>query len=871
MVTELTLLEYITEKIEFIKQKKEYVFALLGANKIYIKGLCQTLSVSKNAIHILVQENGDTEAIEIIIKKNEGILNSYAGNNIEEWNTLTIAALLHAIDEFKLPKPKIEGKAYTREGMVKRVLAERKEKADKLGYQIKFADNIYGEHELINERGLKYQVLLRDFENQTGYINNPDWQTNKLGTTKHIMFAFNALLNNKRVYNKLSKTFPFIEVFTNPLNDYQITWYYPHPLTIDAKKLITQYFKKSSFIKAENEKEFLGFIEAARKIPEIKIRPEVEEKVQKAWDDAMLKRVEKATQLDFGDINATLFPYQKEGIQFATFKDSVIIADEMGLGKTIQAIAIAIKKKQIFGFKKTLVVCPASLKEQWKKEIEKFCTEEAIVVDGFPHERNTIYRESTAYFIIVNYETVLRDLRQINKMDTDFVILDEAQRIKNFETTTAQNIKLLTKKHALVITGTPIENRISDLYSIVQFINPTFLAPLWEFSYQHCLFDEKNKNKITGYYNLQNLHERLKPILLRREKRKVLKDLPNITEINVPVSMQIDQAGMHASFGQAIAAILRKKYISPYDQQKLMLLLLNMRMTCDSTFLVDKETHISPKLEELKYILTEKMDLQNKPGKVIIFSEWVVMLQLIGQMLHEQGIGYAMLNGKVAVKNRGQLVKKFETDPDCKIFLSSEAGGTGLNLQVADTVINFELPWNRAKKNQRIGRIDRLGQRSKKLTIINFITRNSIETKIASGLGVKQNLFDGVLSESNRLDDVDFSASGRAQFLLDLEAAMAEFVTPAEAGLEELFAETEIVETPTLTSTIKEEDTPQEPETATETNTKPMQQMEEVMQNGLNFLAGIYQMATGKSMDADDKSISIDEATGEVVMRFKFK
>ncbi|MEJ7768935.1 MAG: DEAD/DEAH box helicase, partial [Chitinophagaceae bacterium] len=498
-------------------------------------------------------------------------------------------------------------------------------------------------------------------------------------------------------------------------------------------------------------------------------------------------------------------------------------------------------------------------------------------------ERETLYQNSRAFFLIVNYETVLRDLRSINKSEPDLVILDEAQKIKNFTTITAQNIKMLKKKHSLVITGTPIENRISDLYSIVQFVDPTFLAPLWEFSYQHCFFDEKNLDKITGYYNLQHLYERLKPLLLRREKRSVLKELPVITQLDVPVPLHEEQQSLHASFGKTIAGILRKKFITPYDQQKLMLSLLGMRMCCDSTFLIDKETHISPKLAELKEILIEKMDLQNSLGKVIIFSEWVVMLQLIGKMLHEAGIGFAMLSGKVAVKNRGLLVRKFETDPDCKVFLSSEAGGTGLNLQVADTIINFELPWNPAKKNQRIGRIDRLGQRSKKLTVINFISRRSIEEKIAAGLGLKQNLFDGVLSENNRLDVVDLTAGGRAQFLADLELALNEMAQPPYPGPIEMEEQSMIPEfspNEDIPNIIQEE-APEEATVNTQLteNSKTdgtvlpanMQQMEQVMQNGLNFLSGLYQMATGKSLSPDDQKISIDQHTGEVVMRFKLK
>jgi SNF2 family DNA or RNA helicase len=162
-------------------------------------------------------------------------------------------------------------------------------------------------------------------------------------------------------------------------------------------------------------------------------------------------------------------------------------------------------------------------------------------------------------------------------------------------------------------------------------------------------------------------------------------------------------------------------------------LLTGMRMVCDSTYLVDEATNDSPKLEELKYILLDKLDLANLNRKVIIFSEWVKVHKLIGKMLLENKIGFTELNGSVPVKKRGELIRQFEENTDCKVFLSTEAGGSGLNLQVADILINFEVPWNPAKKNQRIGRIDRLGQKSNKLTIYNLITLNSIEQRIAEG------------------------------------------------------------------------------------------------------------------------------------------
>lgn len=836
---------------------------------LYNEGYCQVLTQSAGCFDILIEDN--EEEFEVSIEELEGEINYFLNGRRKEWDPFGIAALLQVKDALEdiRPRPALQGHAYTRKGMIKRALKERREKAEKENYRIAFADNIYGEHILTNEKGVRYRITLRDFKNETGYIDNPDLKTNKLGTTKHIMYTFAKLKSNRRLYNRLSKKYPFVEVYLDPLNEYRVTWHYPHSLSPGIAKLIQKYFDQNKYINDSDVKNFLSFISNAKQFPQIVIRPEVEEKVKKAWDGETLKKLSKTTELDFSMLKVALFPYQEEGVTFATFRESAVIADEMGLGKTVQAIAAAVLKKKIFGFRRTLIICPASLKEQWKQEIKKFSHEEADVVSGLPEQRVKLYRESKAYFLIMNYETILRDWREINRMETDFIILDEAQKIKNFSTITAQSIKMLTKKHALIITGTPIENKLIDLYSIVQFADPLFLAPLWEFSYQHCYFDRANKNKITGYYNLQNLKDRLKPLLIRREKSKVLKDLPKVTEITVPVAFHEEQQMYHANCAKGIAAILRKKFISPYDQQKLMLLMANMRMVCDSTYLVDKESNVSPKLKELKDILLEKIDLPNSKSKIIIFSEWVTMLNLIGRLLHECGIGFAQLSGKVAVKNRDKLVKKFETDPKCKVFLSTEAGGSGLNLQVADTVINFELPWNPAKKNQRIGRIDRLGQRSKNLTVINFVTKNSIETSIASGLNLKQSLFDGVLNGNNDLDTVDFSASGKAQFLQQLESLMKDF-SKTEVITEEADPQPAMPSPEDLPELVAEEESVAPISEQSNDLVHPKAEaMEKVMNQGMQFLTSLFKMVTGKDTELENQKIEIDKQTGEVVMRFK--
>lgn len=873
---------------ELVKKQKKKLQDILPKPELALGEIifnnndCQVLSQSAVRFELFVDSADSKSQIECSLDiEGDDFIPSINGER-SGWERISYACLLEVENELKFldSKEPVEHKKYTREGMIKRVLLERRQKADKAKYRIKWAPNIYGDHILTNENGIKYKIFLRDFELETGYSDSMDSRLNKLGTTKHIMFAFQQLKDNQAIFEQLNKTCPFIEIFCDPRNDYKISWFFPHRLPIDEQLLISRYFKKATFIEDEELKQFLGFLEESADLPMINIRPEVREKVEKAFEQEMLNELHEVWNPDFSGIKVDLFPYQKEGITFALFRKASIIADEMGLGKTVQAIGTAILKKQVFGFKKVLVVCPASLKSQWKKEIEKFSNEKALIVEGLPAERAKQYFDSEHLFFIVNYETILRDQLAINKAGIDFLILDEAQRAKNYETKTASSIKRLDSKHVLVITGTPIENRLIDIFSIVSIIDPQFFGPLWEFSYQHCLFDPERMDKINGYYDLQKLNRKLEQILIRREKRKVIDQLPNVQQTNIPVNLSPLQADYHAGYAQGIANIIRKKFLTPYDLQRLQLLLANMRMVCDSTYLIDEETNESPKMEELKYILLEKMDVPNSDRKIIIFSEWIKVHKLIGKMLRENNIGFVELNGSVPVKLRGELIKKFEDNAHCKIFLSTEAGGSGLNLQVADTLINFELPWNPAKKNQRIGRIDRLGQKSNKLTILNFITRDSIEQQIASGLLIKQNLFDGVLDGSSKTNYVDFSSKGRSQFIQQLE----EFITETESATvehDQKKLETSITEPESLAEIMNDaddidpteklfdevqENQPAPTKTVAE---EKAQEIEQVMNNGMQFLAGLFKMSTGKDLGLSGQSVEINKETGEIVMKFK--
>lgn len=876
----MKLEKIVNDNIKKLKEELSPIELAYG-EIIFNNGKCQILSQSSMIIELIV-ELDDQNTEEYVLKiENESIF-SFKNNTINEWERYSYACLLQVNNELHLldHKEQVEHKKYSREGMIKRVLNERRMRANRAEYRIKWADNIYGDHILTNERGVKYTVFLRDFKNEIGYSNSLDAEFNKLGTTKHIMYAFNELKERKSLYKRLKKSFPFIEIFTDPLNDYKITWYYPKELPMEQQLIISRFFKDTTFVDDDKLDSFLEFINEAEEFSLIKIRQEVYSKLERYFEKKMLNDLSATRELDFSLINADLFDYQKEGISFVIFKKNAIIADEMGLGKTIQAIGTAVLKKEIFDFKKTLVVCPASLKEQWKDEIEKFSNENAIIIQGTPDEREEQYKSDT-FFFITNYESVIRDRLVINKNNFDFLILDEAQRVKNYETKTANTLKRIESSHKLVITGTPIENKLIDIYSIINVIDPYYFGPLWEFSYQHCLFDPEKPNKINGYYNLKNLNKRLSDIIIRREKRKVLDQLPSIQQIDIPLNLSPLQSDLHASYARGLVQIVSKKFLTPFDLQRIQMLMTSMRMVCDSTFLIDPETNESPKLEELKHILFENIDIENSNRKIIIFSEWIKVHKLIGKMLRDHKIGFVELNGSVPVKLRGELIRKFENNKQYKIFLSTEAGGSGLNLQAADILINFELPWNPAKKNQRIGRIDRLGQKSKKLTVFNLITRNSIEQQIASGLLVKQSLFDGVLGDDTHKDFIDFTTKGRSQFIDQVEAMLSNIENEEEMSTtesENLDLANKIEEvtdkeenTINLSGDILDEEISEakSKKITKEESIKKLEEMKTVMKTGMNFLAGMYKMSTGNEIGMEDQKLDINTETGEITMKFK--
>lgn len=454
-------------------------------------------------------------------------------------------------------------------------------------------------------------------------------------------------------------------------------------------------------------------------------------------------------------LKVRLFPYQVEGVAFLASRGRALLADDMGLGKTLQAIAAGTWLADNAEVKRILIVCPTSLKHQWAREIAKFTGRPVQIVQGGPEQRGVQYR-ADALFFIVNYELVLRDLSIISEnLKPDLLILDEAQRIKNWRTKLSSTIKLIPSRYVFVLSGTPLENRLEDLYSLLQLVDARVLGPLWRCLLDFHITDERGK--VIGYRNLSELRRRIAPVMLRRSRSLVADQLPDRTEVTLDIAMDVKQQELHDSALQAaglLAKIAKRRPLTPSEHNRLLSALQQARMACNAAGLVDKETQGSPKLDELARLL-EELCLQGN-RKAVVFSQWALMTEMVETLARGMGLGCVRLHGGVPSAKRGELMQRFHDDDALQVFIATDAGGTGLNLQTATALINLDMPWNPAILDQRIARIHRLGQKHKVQVFI-LLAEYSYEQRVAQLVKGKRHLFDNVIDPDATEDTVGVS------------------------------------------------------------------------------------------------------------------
>jgi SNF2 family DNA or RNA helicase len=637
--------------------------------------------------------------------------------------------------------------------------ALRKQYASQQKFKIKNIGDkpLYSDYEVYNpETDKTYKVSIRDNITSFNYCSCPDFRINTLGTCKHVEYVLLSKLRFKKYQKIISKA---------QKNDYSsLSIYYGRERLVRLKKAdhIRQYPREAEFFDGGG---FLlpgmitdldVFIRSAKgSDPDFRIYPDVlefielhrearsrKEKIKEIFPDGPASRI-------FEDlVNATLYPYQKEGVIGILRAGRVLLADDMGLGKTIQAIAAVEVFARYFGVSRVLIICPTSLKYQWKGEIQKFTGRDACIVEGPVHKRKDLY-EQEGFYKIISYGVVRNDLHLIGKWEADLVILDEAQRIKNWKTRTAQSVKKIRSAYAIVTTGTPLENRIEELHSIVEFVDMYRLGPLFRFLYNHQIVDESGK--ITGYRNLRSIQKTLDEILIRRTRKEIRDQLPGRVDKNFFVEMTPEQAAEHYDYYEVVSRLASKwfkyGYLDEEDRQRLLTCLNCMRMVADSTYILNPGSNHGNKVAEVRDFIRDVMEYEGH--KLLIFSQWKRMFELLIRELEKLGFGFVYMNGDVPAAQRKTIIEKFRQDDDLRIFLSTDAGGVGVNLQRANILVNLDLPWNPAVLEQRIGRIYRLGQK-KKIQVYNFIAALSIEHRILHLLEFKKSVFAGVLDEDGK-------------------------------------------------------------------------------------------------------------------------
>lgn len=641
----------------------------------------------------------------------------------------------------------------------------RKQIAKEEKLQINCVDevNAPGEYRVRNPKTEQiYKVVYRGAKSPWNYCSCLDFKTSRLGTCKHLE-ALKQWFNKRHHVRK--EIPPYTSVYLDYNGERRVRIRIGSDNEDAFRELASKYFDEEAVLLEDSYNSFNSFLKAAKTIDNTFrcyndamefVLEHRERKAREIWVDSL-------NDNDFSELlNTRLYPYQEEGIRFAVKAGRSIIADEMGLGKTIQAIGAAelLRKKGLAA--SVLILCPTSLKYQWKREIERFTGQDVLVIEGNSLQRQRQYTSDETYKI-VSYNAMNNDVRCSGGIDCDMLIIDEVQRLKNWNTQIAVSARKIRSRYAVILSGTPLENRLEELYSVMELVDNFCLAPFYKFRERYIISDDKGGT--AGYRHLNEIGDRLKPYLIRRKKNAVRLQMPARQDKNLMVPMTKEQLAIHNECRFQVSLILKKwermHFLSETDRNRLILLLSQMRMVCDSTYIIDQKTRNDTKVDEVANIIRNVVEDGN--DKIVIFSQWERMTRLIAKEMDKMKVGYSYLHGGVPSKARKDLVNNFTDNPDCKVFLSTDAGCTGLNLQAASIIINMDLPWNPAVLEQRIARIYRLGQ-PKNIEVINLVSANTFEEEMLGKLRFKSSMFEGVLDGG---EDTIFATENRFKKMMD--------------------------------------------------------------------------------------------------------
>lgn len=466
------------------------------------------------------------------------------------------------------------------------------------------------------------------------------------------------------------------------------------------------------------------------------------------------KKIKDVNKLTFKEplkLIAELRPYQKEGYNWLKTMDYLgfggILGDEMGLGKTIQAITFILSSLP----SKTLIVAPTSLIYNWSSEIEKFAPSiKYTVVNGSKDERIKILDNIEKYDVIITtYNLIKRDLDEYEKLQFDYCFIDEAQYIKNSNSQNSLSVKKIKSYRKFALTGTPVENSLIELWSIFDFIMPGYLFDEKRFSVRY----HKKLNESEEI--LEELNKLIKPFILRRYKKDVIKELPQKIEKKLIVSMSEEQEKVYTIYADYAKSLIEKK-VKDDDLKtskiEILSYITKLRQLClDPSVLINDYVGASGKVDALIEILQQGIE---EGHKILVFSQFTSVLKNIASKLSSEHILFSYLDGSIPSEKRLELVNEFNEGINSVFLISLKAGGTGLNLTSADIVIHFDPWWNPAVEDQATDRAHRFGQ-SNIVEVIKLIAKNSIEEKIVDLQDEKRKLIEKIIDNENDISSIN--------------------------------------------------------------------------------------------------------------------
>lgn len=442
---------------------------------------------------------------------------------------------------------------------------------------------------------------------------------------------------------------------------------------------------------------------------------------------------------------AELRKYQKYGVNWMKFLEKYnfggILADDMGLGKTLQVISHLSSSKSKLP---TLIITPASLIYNWKYEFEKFTDDiETLVIDGPVKDRREIIEGITNQICIISYDTFVRDSEQLLELKYNYVILDEAQHIKNASTKVAKAVKAVDSEHRLALTGTPIENNLNELWSLFDFIMPSFLDSSKKFKKEYITPIENGNNQVQD-----KLKQKITPFILRRLKGDVLTELPDKTEKIIHIKMQADQQKLYDSYAMELKKFLEKTSEDEIRTKQIEVLAMITKLRQIACNPILQNSNYKGSNSKQEYLVEHLETLIENKHKTVLFSQFVSNFQYIESELDKRGIKYCKITGQTPKQKRFEMVDSFNND-DTPIFLISlKAGGTGLNITGADTVIHYDPWWNTAVESQATDRVHRMGQ-TENVFVYKLICEKTIEEQIVKLQEQKRKLSESLLDSES--------------------------------------------------------------------------------------------------------------------------